>query len=260
LSNRKATRFAVRFVVLGVAAGTLAGYSAYAKRSARSPDDTTGSVGSSIGPQTANRAAKTDRLAFLIPAASAMPVAGDAVYALASAPPTGLREARPEDRLRVDLENLTGTVMASIPVTPDRAAEPAPAAAPPEAQHAAVAPTPLPHERPKRLPPPPAPPAATNVLDDSQIAGLRGRLRLTSDQAEYWPAVEVALRDVVRTQLRSGTRAAHGGRVNIDVNSPEVQKLIWAAVPLLMRLREDQKSEVRKLARVIGLEQVASQI
>jgi hypothetical protein len=51
-----------------------------------------------------------------------------------------------------------------------------------------------------------------------------------------------------------------GHRVDIDVNSPEVQKLIWAAMPLLMRLREDQKSEVRKLARIIGLEQVASQI
>ena len=48
--------------------------------------------------------------------------------------------------------------------------------------------------------------------------------------------------------------------MNIDTNSPEVQKLIWAAMPLLMRLREDQKSEVRKLARVIGLEQVAAQI
>ena len=64
---------------------------------------------------------------------------------------------------------------------------------------------------------------------------------------------------MVRTQLR-GTRHAVAGKVNIDTNAPEVQKLIWAAMPLLMRLREDQKSEVRKLARVIGLEQVASQI
>ena len=54
---------------------------------------------------------------------------------------------------------------------------------------------------------------------------------------------------------------AASGKMNIDINSPEVQKLIWAAMPLLMRqLREDQKREVRKLVRVIGLEQVASQI
>ena len=50
------------------------------------------------------------------------------------------------------------------------------------------------------------------------------------------------------------------GRSNIDVNSAEVQQLIWAAMPLLGQLREDQKREVRKLVRVIGLEQVASRI
>jgi hypothetical protein len=86
-------------------------------------------------------------------------------------------------------------------------------------------------------------------------------LRLTSDQAEYWPAVESALRDVARTQLHTArAKRARGGKASIDVNSPEVQKLIYAAMPLLKRLREDQKGEVRKLARVIGLEQVASQI
>jgi hypothetical protein len=132
---------------------------------------------------------------------------------------------------------------------------PAPAVEP---KSASVAPAPLPHEKPKRLLPAP-PPAQTGLLDDGQINGLRGRLRLTADQVEYWPAVEAALRDVVRTQLR-GPRHAVAGKVNIDTNSPEVQKLVWAAMPLLMRLREDQKSEVRKLARVIGLEQVASQI
>ena len=47
---------------------------------------------------------------------------------------------------------------------------------------------------------------------------------------------------------------------NIDINSPEVQRLTWAAMPLLMQLREDQKHEVRKFARTIGLDQVASQI
>jgi len=154
------------------------------------------------------------------------------------------------------LERAPDPVIAATPSIPEPA--PAPAIEP---KSASVAPAPLPHEKPKRLlpPPPPAPPAQTGLLDDGQINGLKGRLRLTSDQVEYWPAVEAALRDVVRTQLR-GTRHAVAGKVNIDTNAPEVQKLIWAAMPLLMRLREDQKSEVRKLARVIGLEQVASQI
>ena len=98
------------------------------------------------------------------------------------------------------------------------------------------------------------------MLDDGAIAGLKTRLRLTDDQIGYWPAVESALREVARTQLRHNSKHARTGKVNIDVNSPEVQKLIWAATPLIMRLRADQKAEVRKLARIMGLEQVAQQI
>ena len=46
----------------------------------------------------------------------------------------------------------------------------------------------------------------------------------------------------------------------IDPDSEEVQQLKSAAMPLLFQLREDQKEEVRKLARIIGLEKVASAI
>jgi len=162
----------------------------------------------------------------------------------------------------VEIERPANPVIAATPSIP--AAEPAPVAEAKaaEAKTAVLAPPDKPHDKSKRLPPPPAAPAvpaSTGLLDDGQISGLKGRLRLTSDQVEYWPAVEAALRDVARTHLR-GTKHAFGGKINIDTNSPEVQKLIWAAMPLLMRLRDDQKSEVRKLARVIGLEQVASQI
>ena len=237
MSNRKAVRFVIRFIALGLAAGMLAGYSAYASRSSRAMT-ADGAMRPTDHPQISNLAAKTDRLAPIIPAAFASANSG-ATYALASVPQS------------TDFERFTDILTSAIPATPR--GEPAPT----EAKQAALAPLPLPHEKPKRLAPPPA---ASSLLDDHQIAGLKGRLRLTSDQVEYWPAVEEALRDVVRTQLRGGAKAAHGGKVNIDVNSPEVQKLIWAAMPLLMRLREDQKSEVRKLARVIGLEQVASQI
>ena len=55
-------------------------------------------------------------------------------------------------------------------------------------------------------------------------------------------------------------KSTYAGAPKIDVNSAEVQSLVWAAMPLLMRLREDQKKEVRQLARVLGLESVASQI
>ena len=46
----------------------------------------------------------------------------------------------------------------------------------------------------------------------------------------------------------------------IDPDSAEVQQLKSAAMPLLFQLREDQKNEVRTLARLIGLERVAAQI
>jgi hypothetical protein len=236
LSNRKV----VCFVIFGAASVTLAAYSTFAQRTSRA--FLAAQATEFAEPQISNRAAKTNRL--LIQTAL-QTVKDQPVYALASAADPNMTFERAPD-----------PIIAATPSIPEPA--PAPVIEP---KSASVAPASLPHEKPKRLlpAPPPAPPAQSGLLDDGQINGLKGRLRLTSDQVEYWPAVEAALRDVVRTQLR-GARHAVAGKVNIDTNAPEVQKLIWAAMPLLMRLREDQKSEVRKLARVIGLEQVASQI
>jgi hypothetical protein len=50
------------------------------------------------------------------------------------------------------------------------------------------------------------------------------------------------------------------GAPPIDPDSAEVAQLKSAAMPLLIQLREDQKREVRALARIIGLEKVASAI
>jgi hypothetical protein len=127
-----------------------------------------------------------------------------------------------------------------------------PATAP---QLTAERPTPQPAPRPEK---PKASAAPKTLLSDAQIAGLRERLKLTASQQEYWPAVEVALKDVARQLARKGS--ATRGNMEIDTNSPEVQRLTWAAVPLIMRMGEDQKREVRTLARIIGLESVASQI
>jgi hypothetical protein len=216
-----------------------AGYSAYASRWTRTPELALNAAGEWASRQIPNSAAKADRLI------TARPVAQAADVAMAAAPTRlALASAQQGD----DLDRFTGMMTAPIPIPVPRA----------EPTQAAAAPAPLPPEKPKRVTPPPQ--QASNLLDDNQIAALKTRLHLTSDQIEYWPAVEEALRDVVRTQLRTAGRHSHGVKPNIDVNSPEVQKLIWAAMPLLMRLRDDQKNEVRKLARVIGLDQVASQI
>jgi hypothetical protein len=122
---------------------------------------------------------------------------------------------------------------------------------------------PLPPVKPKFVAAHPAPAAhpASPTLDESQIAVIKARLRLTPSQEQYWPAVEQALRDVLRQHAREARKSgAQRSAAQIDVNSPEVQRLTWAAMPLLMQLREDQKHEVRKFARTIGLDQVASQI
>jgi hypothetical protein len=70
--------------------------------------------------------------------------------------------------------------------------------------------------------------------------------------------VENALRAVARKI--HATKQANPNGVPIDPEAEEVQQLKSAAMPLLFQLREDQKREVRMLARLIGLEKVAEQI
>jgi len=116
--------------------------------------------------------------------------------------------------------------------------------------------------------PPPKPKAAAKpqpqknyaLLSDVQIAGIKDRLKLSSSQESYWPPVESALRAVAR-KIHAGRQAnPTAAGVPIDPDSAEVQQLKSAAMPLLFQLREDQKSEVRSLARIIGLEKVAAMI
>lgn len=98
------------------------------------------------------------------------------------------------------------------------------------------------------------------LLSDVQIAGIKERLRLSSDQEHYWPAVENALRAVARKIHSTRQVDPHAAGAPIDPEAAEVQQLKSAAMPLLFQLREDQKQEVRTLARLIGLEKVAAQI
>ena len=99
------------------------------------------------------------------------------------------------------------------------------------------------------------------LLSDAQIAGIKDRLKLSSYQESYWPAVEKALRAVAR-KIHATRQADPSGAtgVTIDPDAEEVQQLKSAAMPLLFQLREDQKREVRSLARLIGLEKVAAAI
>ena len=131
-----------------------------------------------------------------------------------------------------------------------------PGAATPSAEAPAQAAPPKP-----KLAARPAPQKSYTLLSDEQIATIKERLRLSSDQESYWPAVETALRAVARKIHASRHVDTHvTGVPPIDPDAAEVQQLKSAAMPLLFQLREDQKQEVRSLARLIGLEKVAAQI
>lgn len=106
----------------------------------------------------------------------------------------------------------------------------------------------------------PQPQKSYALLSDVQIAGIKDRLKLSASQESYWPPVETALRAVAR-KIHAGRQAnPNATGVPIDPDSAEVQQLKSAAMPLLFQLREDQKSEVRSLARIIGLDKVAAMI
>ncbi len=93
------------------------------------------------------------------------------------------------------------------------------------------------------------------LLDDAQLASIKRRLHLTPDQEQMWPAVESALRQIAFAKAHEPHRRGGG----LDPNSTEVQDLKSAAIPLLMSFSSEQKDEVRNLAHVMGLDQLASQ-
>jgi hypothetical protein len=105
---------------------------------------------------------------------------------------------------------------------------------------------------------------SSNVLNDAQIASIKQRLKLTAEQERMWPAVEAALRKIVYTKnamnpQTHSTQSSGSTVAYIDPGSAEVQQLKSAALPLIKRLNDEQKREVKMLAYVMGLEAVASQ-
>jgi hypothetical protein len=139
------------------------------------------------------------------------------------------------------------------------ATTPADIGMPKVAAPAAMPAAPLAPPKPK-LAAKPAPQKSYALLSDVQIAGIKERLKLSSSQESYWPAVETALRAVARKIHATRKADPNATSAPIDPDAEEVQQLKSAAMPLLFQLREDQKEEVRTLARIIGLEKVAAQI
>jgi hypothetical protein len=100
------------------------------------------------------------------------------------------------------------------------------------------------------------------ILNDAQIASIKTRLHLTPDQEQMWPAVEAALRNIAYTRSREAHR--HGAPANTQLaaanaDGVDVRDLKSAAIPLIMSFNAEQKDEVRNIAHVMGLDQLANQ-
>jgi hypothetical protein len=203
-------------------------------------------------------------------ARNSLPAARPEIAALVAQNPVSNKEGK-KDKLAVaamalaSLEPARQPAELSEPLRQAFAAQPPTEAVPPQiAAPQTVAPAAMP-QAPLTPPAPklvakPAPQKSYALLSDAQIAGIKQRLALSPDQEYYWPAVESALRAVAQKIHATRQADPHATSVPIDPDSAEVQQLKSAAMPLLFQLREDQKREVRSLARLIGLEKVAAQI
>jgi hypothetical protein len=90
------------------------------------------------------------------------------------------------------------------------------------------------------------------VLGPAGIERMKMALALTAEQEEFWPAIAAEL------QALGKTLKAHKGRDGkINVDNDTIQRLYWAAAPLITRLSYEQKQKVKQMAHVMGLRQVA---
>ena len=208
---------------------------------------------------------------ILVVGAAATSIIGRDSVPSASADYTApVESGNPVSNKQAKADKLAVVALATAAIDPQAQAEAAPQLSEPLRQaYAAAAPADIAVPNvtaapaaPKQKPVAAKPPVQTKytLLSDVQIAGIKERLRLTPDQESYWPGVEKALRAIARKMHSTKQADPASGAPPIDPDSEEVAQLKSAAMPLLFQLREDQKREVRALARIIGLERVASMI
>ena len=112
-----------------------------------------------------------------------------------------------------------------------------------------------------KAPPKPAPRVVDHRYDGvftvEEIRRLKGAMRLSPDQEPYWGPVAGLLRDIGRQQM---AQIDAGRKPEVSMDMSMMQRFYSAASPLLQSLREDQKAEIRKRARDMGLGAYASYI
>ncbi len=118
----------------------------------------------------------------------------------------------------------------------------------PEASTVAPAPIPQRAQPDKRL---------EGVLTGAEIRRIKVALRLTPEQERYWPPVEALLQEI-STQQMSLVQA--GRQPNEAFGIGMKLRAYSATKPLIAVLQEDQKAEVRRRARAMGFDAVASAI
>jgi len=95
--------------------------------------------------------------------------------------------------------------------------------------------------------------------DDGEVLGAAGiermkmALALTAEQEEYWPAIAAELRALGKA-MKANARH-NGGKLSVDQDT--IQRLYWAAAPLITRLSYEQKMKAKQMAHLMGLNQVA---
>jgi len=90
-------------------------------------------------------------------------------------------------------------------------------------------------------------------LGAAGIERMKTALALTTEQQEYWPAIAAELRALGKAMHKS-----NGKSQKVSVDDEAIQRLYWAAAPLISRLSSEQKLKVKQLAHVMGLHQVAA--
>ena len=91
-----------------------------------------------------------------------------------------------------------------------------------------------------------------DLLGAAGIERMKTALALTAEQEEYWPAIAAELR-----ALGKALKAAKGQSGNITIDGDTMQRLYYAAAPLISRLSYEQKLKVKQMAHIMGLHQVA---
>jgi hypothetical protein len=96
-------------------------------------------------------------------------------------------------------------------------------------------------------------PGDGEVLSPAGIDRMKMALALTAEQEEFWPAIAAELRAIGKALPKNVGK--NGAPVNVDKETME--RLYWAAAPLITRLSYEQKQRVKQMARLMGLTQVA---